>query len=66
MIGNALLDQVITFIPRFDVANNIQKHLFDLNCYHIRLKSSDRSIDAQRLLLLNKYTNLSEFLNSEA
>ncbi len=65
MVGNALLGQKITFIPRFDIANDIEKLPFEQDCYHIRLKSSDRSIDAKRLLLLNKYSNLSSFIDSE-
>lgn len=66
MIGNALLGQNITFIPRFDISNIIEKNSFHVECYHIRLKSSDRLIDAQRLLLLNNYSNLSTFVASEA
>jgi hypothetical protein len=65
MVGNALLGQDITFIPRFDIANNIENLPFDQDCYHIRLKSSNRTIDAKRLLILNKYANLSSFLDSE-
>jgi hypothetical protein len=65
MIGNALLGCEITFITRFDIANTIKNIPFDQDCYHIRLKSSNREIDAQRLLLLNTYSNLSSFLSSE-
>jgi hypothetical protein len=65
MVGNALLGQEITFIPRFDIANNIENLPFDQDCYHIRLKSSDRTMDAKRLLILNKYANLSSFIDSE-
>lgn len=65
MIGNALLGREITFITRFDIANSIENVPFDQYCYHIRLKSSDREIDANRLLLLNKYSNLGSFLSSE-
>lgn len=65
MVGNALLGHKITFIPRFDIANDIEKLPFEHDCYHIRLKSSDRTIDAKRLLLLNKYSNLSSFIDSQ-
>jgi hypothetical protein len=65
MIGNALLGQKITFIPRFDFANEIKIYPIQNCCYHVRLKSSNRTIDAKRLLLLNKYPNLSIFLASE-
>ncbi len=65
MIGNALLGFEITFITRFDIANSIENIPFDQYCYHIRLKSSNREIDAQRLLLLNKYMNLYSFLSSK-
>jgi hypothetical protein len=65
MVGCALLGCEITFITRFDIANSIENIPFDKYCYHIRLKSSNREIDAQRLLLLNKYSNLGSFLSSE-
>lgn len=65
MIGNALLGQNITFISRYDIGNVIEKHPLENGCFHIRLKSSDRSIDAKRILLLHKYSNLSLFLASE-
>ena len=65
MIGKALLGQKITFITRFDIANTIEIYPFESNCYHVRLKSSNRTIDAQRLLLLNKYLNLPSFIASE-
>lgn len=65
MIGNALLSQKITFISRYDIANTIENGPPQSNCFHVRLKSSNRTIDAQRLLLLNKYPNLHSFIATE-
>jgi hypothetical protein len=66
MIGNSLLGQNITFISRYDIADTIEKSPFGSECFHIRLKSTDRTIDAERLLLLNNYPNLNSFIASEA
>jgi len=66
MIGDALRGQNITFISRFDISNYIEKLPYEDGCYHIRLKSNDRTIDAERLLLLNNYSNLNLFIASES
>lgn len=65
MVGFALLGQEITFIPRFDISDDFEYRKFDEDCYHVRLKSSDRIIDAKRMLLLNNYLDLSSFIDSE-
>jgi hypothetical protein len=64
MVGNALLGNKIKFISRFDISDEIQKSPFHKNCFHVRLKSKNRVVDAQRLNLLFKHSNLHSFIES--
>ena len=54
MIGNALHGKHITPISRYDICDSeVFPVNFDSKCFHVRLKSSRRDIDASRLIQLN-------------
>jgi hypothetical protein len=63
MIGSILQDQQITPIPRYDISNEMPLN-FNAKCFHVRLKSSRRDIDASRLLQLNSFKRLTDFMES--
>ncbi len=61
MIGEALNGKHITPISRYDISDVFPKN-FENNCFHVRLKSSRREIDASRLMELNKFKTLTDFI----
>jgi hypothetical protein len=64
MIGNALQGKYITPISRYEITDFFPLN-FNINCFHVRLKSSNRDIDALRILHLNSYKSLADFIQSK-
>lgn len=63
MIGEALHDKYITPIYRYDISDVFPIN-FDSCCFHVRLKSSKRDIDAARLMQLNNFKRLIDFVET--
>lgn len=62
MIGSALEEEKITEISRFDWTDQINSNLQE-NCFHVRLKTSNRDQDANRMFILNSYDCLIDFIS---
>lgn len=63
MIGYALHGKHITPISRYDISEIFPVN-FDSSCFHVRLKSSRRDIDASRLMQLNNFKRLVDFIET--
>jgi hypothetical protein len=63
MVGSVLDGIRIFPIPRYDIVNNLPSK-YESNCFHVRLKSSDRLIDSNRLALLCNFNSLEDLIES--
>jgi len=63
MLGSVLEGIKIVSIPRYDIVNNLPSK-YESNCFHVRLKSTNRQNDAIRLKLLSNYNSLEDLIES--
>ena len=63
MVGSVLDGFKIVPIPRYDIVNNLSSK-YDSNCFHVRLKSTNRLVDSNRLELLSNYNSLEDLIES--
>ena len=61
MVGSVLEGIKITPVPRYDIVNRLPSK-YESNCFHVRLKSTNRQIDSIRLELLSKYNSLEDLI----
>lgn len=63
MVGSVLEGIKIVPIPRYDIVNNLPSK-YESNCFHVRLKSTNRQIDSIRLEWLSNYNSLEDLIEN--